>query len=200
MPTTNLSGHKVKPKFLEVIKLGVLLGFVALALTFILHGPQDCESVIRSVSSDGVAGWLSTGMLLIKWTFYALICMIFATAACLVLSAFGILTKIVASIGSGIASIVHSIRVAWVGPPVPLDTMVGKRKLGDLLVMYGANFKELNNRLVAVEAKTAGIEPPPPPLTPEQQEIAALKAKLAEAENRKTVNVPVAPATPAEVK
>jgi len=129
---------------------------------------------------------------------FGFVCVMFAVVACLVLNALGVLTTILQKLGGGLIGIVAGLRAAWVGPPVPLDTPVGKRTLGDLLKVYGSNFVSLNERLTVIESKTAGIEPPPPPKTPEQI-IAELQAKLAEAENRKTINQPV-PAPVAEAK
>lgn len=191
----------MKPKFLEVIKLGVLVGFIGLALAVIIHGPSDTQQVVQSVSGNGVAGFY-TIWLLAKWMVFGFICVMFAVVACLVLNALGVLTTILQRIGGGLIGLVASLRAAWVGPPVQLSTLVGKRTLGEVLQMFGSNFKELNSRLNEVETKTAGIEPPPPPKTPEQI-IAELQAKLAEAENRKTINQPVAPAvatSPAEAE
>lgn len=166
----------MKPRFIEVIKLGVLVGVIALALSVVVHGPSDCREAVSALASDGVQGWFSTAAMLIKWMIYGFICVTFACAACLLLNALGVLTTIIEKIGGGMMGMVRSIRNAWSPPPVPVDTAIGRRRDGTPVTL-GEMLSSLSGKIKALEAKTEGLEPPPPPEAPEDT-IAKLQAEL----------------------
>lgn len=199
---------KPKPRFLEVIQLGVLLGVIALAVAFVINGPEDCRQVVQSLSGDGVAGWLTTGAFLIKWIVYGTIAVMFACALCLILNALGVLTTIMEKIIGGIASMTSRVRHKVAPPPLPINTIVGHKK-GGVPITLGGMLEDLQSKVKAVgqavkelQEKTAGLQPPPPPKSPDEviAELQAELARLRENENRKTINQPIAPAPVAEAK
>ena len=159
----------------ESVKLGVLLGIIALACAVLLHGPIDTEQVLRSMQSSGVSGLISTGLLLLKWMFYGFIFLIFAGAACLVLNGLGVLTMIAEKILSGISRAIARPD----NKPLNSESIVGATKTGTPVTL-GQMLNGLAMKIRALEAKTAGLEPPPPPKSAEET-IAELQAELAKA-------------------
>lgn len=198
----------MKPKFLEIIKLGVLVAMVELAVAVILHGPGDAQHVLHSMNGDGVEGFFTTGFLLLKWFAYGVVLTVFACAACLILKAMGVLTTIAEKFIGGIAWSVSGIRQAWSPLPVPLDTPVQRLKGGKVITLKQV-LGALNDRVRKLETLTAGLEPPPPPKSADEllaekdaqmaEMMAELKA-LRDAQNRKTIDQPVAPAKKTEAK
>lgn len=168
----------MKPKFIEVMQLGVLLGFIALAVAFVLHAPTDASLVVQSVQGDGVGGVVSTLAMFAKWGFYAVVSVLFACALCLFLNAMGVLTAIVERIARGIASIVSRTKQTISPEPSLVETVIGTRRGGEAITLGGL-LAEIQKEIKALKAKTAGIEPPPPPKSAEEL-LAERDAKLAE--------------------
>lgn len=161
----------------ESIKLGVLLGVIALAVAMIVHGPADAEQALRSLQSDGVSGVVSTGLFLLKWTLYAIMFTIFAAGLCLILNALGVLTVIAEKIIGGLASVFSRASSKTTQQPLAGESVVGATKSGAPITL-GQMLNGLATKIRALEAKTAGLEPPPPPKSAEDT-IAELQAELA---------------------
>ena len=161
----------------ESVKLGVLLGFIALAVAVVVHGPSDAEQALRSMQSNGVAGIWSTGLFLLKWMFYGIIFTIFAGGVCLILNALGVLTAIAEKIIGGLASVFSSASSKPAQQPIASESVVATTKSGAPITL-GQMLNGLAAKIRVLEAKTVGLEPPPPPKSAEDT-IAELQAELA---------------------
>lgn len=135
----------MRPKFLEVIQLGVLVGVIAVAVAVAVTSYSQVDSVVNSVAGvyysqhtgglsapshlpgggeTGVSGIFSTFLFLTKLVIYGVICMLFGCALYLFASMFGVFTTAIEKILNGIVGISLRIRSRMVPPPLAMDTVL----------------------------------------------------------------------------
>lgn len=196
----------MKPRFLEVIRLAVLLVAIAVVVGTVFNSYDDCRATVEGVghslqSADGVAGPLSWVWGWFTWFTYLFFIGCVTVVAVLILHLFGVFGMLMGKTAEGVVWLRH----AWAPPPLPIDTVVDTSSNGAPITL-GQVLKALNASVRELKARTAGLEPPPPPKTAEEvaaekdaqlAEMAKELAAIREAMNRKTVAVSQPAATPA---
>lgn len=190
----------MKPRFLEVIRLGVLLAFVAVAVAFLVGSYSHVDSAVNAAAgvhasegglrmtvtaADGVSAVerpvgsiFSTGLFMVKLFFYAVIATTFCCALVLLLKALGIATDITGKLASGIAAVFVRVKRQVTPLPMLLDTVIDTSKSGEPVTL-GQVLIGMRNNIRELRLKTAGLELPPPPKSAE--EVAAEKDAQLEA-------------------
>lgn len=179
------------------IRLGVTIGVIALAVISISQGYGVIETSaagLQASMNDGVAGPLSWLWQAITWIVYALFVALVVICLAALLSSFGILAWVTEKAFGSASSLVSKVSSAWQGDaPDPMNQFVATKE-GHPITL-GQIIQDLDDRLERtedglqrasldisnLEDKTAGIEPPPPQKTPEE-ENEELRVKLAQAE------------------
>lgn len=179
----------MKPKFLNVIRLAVLLIAIMVVVGTTIHSYDGCKATVDSVgyamqAGDGVSGPLGWIWGWFTWFTYIFFIGFVTLVVVLVLHAFRVFGMLVGAFGGGIVW----IRNVW-SPPIALDTVIDKSSsgapitLGQVLTSLTSGVKSLKETDKRLLALTAGLQPPPPPKS--ASEIAAEKdAEIAAMNNR----------------